>query len=125
MNTGSSLPGRPSMGSWVTYGLGSESKNLPAFVVHVHRQRHQRRRGQLVERLSADHLTGVRLRNQGDPILDVSNPPGIDAALQRDSIDLVGRAQPAAARATSATRRSPPASPPTKWPTACKRAPPS
>ncbi len=90
MNTGSSLPGRPSMGSWVSYGLGSESDNLPAFVVLPS--------GSIsggAANWSSGFLpttyAGVPLRSQGDPILNVSSPAGIDAAAQRETLDLVGR----------------------------------
>ena len=89
-NSGFSQPGRPSLGSWVTYGLGSESQDLPAFVVMS--------TGSGISGGSANWssgflptiYTGVRLRNQGDPILNVSSPPGVDAKLQRDSLDLLG-----------------------------------
>jgi hypothetical protein len=88
-NTGFSQPGRPSLGSWVIYGLGSESQNLPAFVV-------MSTRGGLsggAALWSSGFLptvhTGVRLRNQGPPILNVDNPNGIDTRLQRDTLDLV------------------------------------
>jgi hypothetical protein len=90
LNSGFSQPGRPSLGSWVVYGLGSESQDLPAFVVMS--------TGSGISGGSANWssgflptiFTGVRLRNQGDPILNVSSPPGVDAQLQRDSLDLVG-----------------------------------
>jgi len=89
-NTGFSQPGRPSLGSWVIYGLGSESQDLPAFVVMS--------TGSGISGGSANWssgflptiYTGVRLRNRGDPILNVSSPPGVDARLQRDSIHLIG-----------------------------------
>jgi uncharacterized protein (DUF1501 family) len=89
-NSGFSQPGRPCLGSWVTYGLGSESQDLPAFVVMS--------TGSGISGGSANWssgflptiYTGVRLRNQGDPILNVSSPPGVDARLQRDSLDLMG-----------------------------------
>ena len=88
-NTGFSQPGRPSLGSWVLYGLGSESQNLPAFVV-------MSTGGGLsggAALWSSGFLptvhTGVRLRNQGPPILNVDNPAGIDTRLQRDTLDLV------------------------------------
>jgi hypothetical protein len=88
-NTGFSQPGRPSLGSWVIYGLGSESQNLPAFVV-------MSTGGGLsggAALWSSGFLptvhTGVRLRNQGPPILNVDNPAGIDTRLQRDTLDLV------------------------------------
>jgi hypothetical protein len=90
-NTGFAQPGRPSMGSWVVYGLGSESRNLPAFVVMS--------TGAGISGGSANWssgfiptvFTGTRLRNSGDPILNVSNPAGIDAKVQADTIDLVGK----------------------------------
>lgn len=88
-NTGFSQPGRPSIGSWVTYGLGSESRNLPAFVV-------MSTAGGIsggVANWSSGFLpttfTGVRLRNQGDPILNVASPKGVDARLQRETLDAV------------------------------------
>jgi hypothetical protein len=89
-NTGFSQPGRPSLGSWVLYGLGAKTSDLPAFVVMS--------TGSGISGGSANWssgflptiYTGVRLRNQGDPILDVSSPTGVDARLQRDSLDLIG-----------------------------------
>jgi uncharacterized protein (DUF1501 family) len=90
LNTGFAQPGRPSLGSWVVYGLGSEAEDLPAFVVMS--------TGSGISGGSANWssgflptvYTGVRLRNQGDPILNISSPPGWDARLQRDSLDLIG-----------------------------------
>ncbi len=89
-NTGFAQPGRPSLGSWVLYGLGSMTRDLPAFVVMS--------TGSGISGGSANWssgflptvYTGVRLRNQGDPILNVSSPPGVDPRLQRDSLDLIG-----------------------------------
>jgi hypothetical protein len=89
-NTGFAQPGRPSLGSWVLYGLGSMTRDLPAFVVMS--------TGSGISGGSANWssgflptvYTGVRLRNQGDPILNVSRPPGVDARLQRDSFELIG-----------------------------------
>jgi hypothetical protein len=89
-NTGFSQPGRPSLGSWALYGLGAETSDLPAFVVLS--------TGSGISGGSANWssgflptiYTGVRLRNQGDPILDVSSPAGVDTRLQRDSLDLIG-----------------------------------
>lgn len=91
LNTGFSQPGRPSIGSWVTYGLGAETTDLPAFVVMS--------TGAGISGGSANWssgflptvYSGVRLRNQGDPILDVTRPAGVDAKLQRDTIDLIGQ----------------------------------
>jgi hypothetical protein len=89
-NTGFAQPGRPSLGSWVLYGLGSMTRDLPAFVVMS--------TGSGISGGSANWssgflptvYTGVRLRNQGDPILNVSSPSGIDPRLQRESLDLIG-----------------------------------
>jgi uncharacterized protein (DUF1501 family) len=89
LNTGFAQPGRPCLGSWVLYGLGAETQDLPAFVVMS--------TGGGISGGSANWSSGflptvyngVRLRNQGDPILDVSSPPGVDARLQRDSLDLI------------------------------------
>jgi hypothetical protein len=89
-NTGFAQPGRPSLGSWVLYGLGSMTSDLPAFVVMS--------TGSGISGGSANWssgflptiYTGVRLRNQGDPILNVSSPSGVDPHLQRDSLDLIG-----------------------------------
>ena len=88
-NTGFGQPGRPSLGSWLIYGLGVETENLPAFVVMS--------TGSGISGGSANWssgflptvYTGVRFRNGGDPILNVSSPAGIDRKLQRESLDLV------------------------------------
>ncbi len=89
-NTGFSQPGRPSMGSWVLYGLGSETQNLPAFVVMSTGSGISGGTACWSSGFLPTVYTGVRFRNQGDPILNVSSPPGVDARLQRDSLDLVG-----------------------------------
>jgi len=90
MNTGSGQFGRPSMGAWVTYGIGSESQNLPGFVVLLSGPRGPR--GGSVNWASGFLPTsyqGVPLRGSGDPILDIVSPPGISANRQRDTIDAV------------------------------------
>lgn len=89
-NTGFSQPGRPSLGSWVTYGLGTEADDLPAFVVMSTGAGISGGAANWSSGFLPTVFSGVRLRNQGDPILDVSSPPGIDARLQRDSLDLIG-----------------------------------
>lgn len=89
MNTGSPQLGRPAMGSWVTYGLGNEVDDLPGFVV-LHSGAgasggaHNWGCGFMPTRFQ-----GVPFRSQGDPVLNVGNPPGVDARLQRDTIDLI------------------------------------
>ena len=90
MNTGSSQFGRPSMGSWVTYGLGSESQDLPGFVVLQSGPRGPR--GGSVNWGSGFLPTayqGVPLRGQGVPILNLSRPSDITSQRQRDTIDAV------------------------------------
>ena len=88
-NTGSGIPGRPSMGSWLSYGIGSEADDLPSFVV-------LKSGGSLsggASMWSSGFLPsthqGVPFRSQGDPILHVSNPAGYDSKAQRDSLDLI------------------------------------
>lgn len=89
-NTGFSQPGRPSMGSWVTYGLGSESADLPAFVVMSTGSGISGGAANWSSGFLPTLYSGVRFRNQGDPILNVSSPEGIDDSLQRETLDLVG-----------------------------------
>jgi hypothetical protein len=91
VNTGAGIPGRPSMGAWLSYGLGSDADDLPSFVV-------LKTGGSLsggAAMWSAGFLPsahqGVPFREQGDPILHVSNPAGIDVRAQRDTLDLVGK----------------------------------
>ena len=72
------------------YGLGSESQDLPAFVVMSTGSGISGGAANWSSGFLPTVYTGVRLRNQGDPILNVSSPPGVDARLQRDSLDLVG-----------------------------------
>ena len=88
--TGFAVPGRPSIGSWVTYGLGSAATDLPAFVVLSTGSGISGGSALWSSGFLPTSYNGVRFRNQGDPILNVSNPPGIRPGLQRDTIDLVG-----------------------------------
>jgi len=89
MNSGFSQPGRPSMGSWVTYGLGAETRDLPAFVVMSTGSGISGGAANWSSGFLPTVYSGVRFRNQGDPILDVSSPAGVDARTQRDTLDLV------------------------------------
>ena len=89
MNTGFSQPGRPSMGSWVTYGLGAETQNLPAFVVMSTGSGISGGAACWSSGFLPSVYSGTRFRNTGDPILNVSSPDGIDAVQQRDTIDLI------------------------------------
>ncbi|MBI1318196.1 MAG: DUF1501 domain-containing protein [Candidatus Hydrogenedens sp.] len=90
MNTGSQQFGRPSVGSWVTYGLGSENRDLPAFVVFSSGSKGPS--GGSANWSSGFLPTvhdGVLFRSSGDPVLYLSNPPGIDDECQRDTLDTV------------------------------------
>ncbi|MEM7311889.1 MAG: DUF1501 domain-containing protein, partial [Planctomycetota bacterium] len=92
MNAGTGQFGRPSMGSWVTYGLGSECDNLPGFVVLQSGPRGPRGGGVLWSSgMLPTTYQGVALRNQGDPILNLSNPANVTAAEQRQVVDAVRR----------------------------------
>ena len=87
--TGFSQPGRPSMGSWALYGLGAESQNLPAFVVMSTGAGISGGTALWNSGFLPTTYNGVRFRNQGDPILNVASPKGIDPTAQRDTLDLV------------------------------------
>lgn len=89
MNSGSPLPGRPSMGSWVTYGIGSEASDLPAFVVLSTGGGTSGGAANWSNGMLPGVFAGVPFRSTGDPILFTSNPRGIDDAMQRESIDLI------------------------------------
>jgi hypothetical protein len=102
-NTGFAQPGRPSMGSWVTYGLGSASHDLPAFVVMSTGSGISGGAANWSSGFMPSIYAGVRFRNQGDPILDVTRPAGVDDKLQRDSLDLIG----AMNRSQAAVERDP------------------
>ena len=96
LQTGNQITGRPCLGSWASYGLGSENENLPAFVVLVaipsNREQEQAISGRLWSAgyLSGEHA-GVRFRSQGDPILYINNPPGVPDFLRKRSIDGVNQ----------------------------------
>lgn len=85
--TGSIQLGRPTMGAWALYGLGSESENLPGFVVLTSGVGTSGGASNFSSGFMPSHFQGTLLRNQGDPILYLSNPPGIDARSQRAVLD--------------------------------------
>jgi uncharacterized protein (DUF1501 family) len=89
INTGAAQPGRPSMGSWVVYGLGAEAADLPAFVVMSTGSGISGGAANWSSGFLPTVYSGVRFRNQGDPILDVSRPAGVSASLQHDTLELV------------------------------------
>ncbi len=94
LQTGHQQPGRPSFGAWASYGLGSESADLPAFVVMISRGSAARPADPLYARLwgagflPSNHQ-GVSLRSSGDPVLYLSNPAGLGAAARREQLDAV------------------------------------
>lgn len=90
MNTGHQVIGRPSMGSWLSYGLGSESKDLPAFVVLLSGENNPDGGKSCWGSgfLPTVHQ-GVEFRSGADPVLFVSNPAGVDARLRRASLDVL------------------------------------
>jgi hypothetical protein len=102
--TGFQLAGRPSIGSWLAYGLGSENKDLPAYVVMTSRG------SPLGDQPLADRLwssgflptryQGVKFRSGTDPVLFLSNPPGVDAKLRRRFLDDLGELNQARLAAT-------------------------
>src|SRR3954453_13186183 len=89
-NTGSVRPGRPSIGSWVTYGIGNDSKDLPGFVVLQSGPRGPRGGAALWSSgFLPTSYQGVPFRSTGDPILDLSNPRGVDSTEQRQTLDTI------------------------------------
>ena len=90
MSTGSQIFGRPSLGSWVLYGLGSEAKDLPAFVAFSTGSKGPSSgNASLGSGFLPTVYQGVQFRNVGDPVLYLSNPRGVDEELQRDSLDVI------------------------------------
>ena len=91
MNTGTQQFGRPSLGAWATYGLGSESQDLPAFVVMSSgRKGPSGGNSCWGSGFLPTVYQGVQFRGSGDPVLYLSNPKGVDATLQRQSLDTIG-----------------------------------
>ncbi len=94
IQTGFQQPGRPCMGSWLSYGLGSENKNLPAFIVMISNGKESDQ--PLYARLwgsgflPSEHQ-GVNFRGTGDPVLYLSNPPGINSTTRRRMLDGLGK----------------------------------
>lgn len=92
MNTGSIVAGRPSIGSWALYGLGSECRDLPGFVVMLSSSDNKGVEGGAANWSNGfmpSHFRGVTFRNQGDAVLHLSNPAGIGAKMQRARLDLI------------------------------------
>jgi hypothetical protein len=92
MSTGTQQFGRPSMGAWTLYGLGSESRDLPGFVVFSSGQKGPSGgNSNWGSGFLPSMYQGVQFRTSGDPVLYLSNPDGVDRRLQRDSLDAIGR----------------------------------
>src|SRR5439155_6417439 len=93
MNTGSIVTGRPSMGSWLFYGLGSDAEDLPGFVVLLSAGKGGQMQPIASRQWSAGILPskfqGVKLNSISDQVLYIENPPGLSPAIQRDSIDAI------------------------------------
>jgi hypothetical protein len=90
--TGAQIAGRPSIGSWLSYGLGSENQDLPAFVVLISQGSGNKGDQPLYDRLWGSGFLpskyqGVKFRSTGDPVLFLSNPDGIDATARREMLD--------------------------------------
>jgi len=94
--TGAQLAGRPSMGAWVSYGLGSDNADLPAFVAFISQGSGNPNDQPLYDRLWGSgflptRYQGVKFRSVGDPVLHLSNPAGVDATTRRRMLDDLGQ----------------------------------
>jgi len=96
IQTGSQQPGRPSLGAWASYGLGSEAEDLPAFLVLISHGSGKDSNQGLLERLWGSGFLpsshqGVKLRSEGDPVLYLSDPKGISRGLRRQMLDSIAK----------------------------------
>jgi len=93
MNTGSIITGRPSMGAWILYGLGSECEDLPGYLVLMSSGKGGQNQPVAQRQWSAGFLSskfqGVKLNSTGDPVLYINSPGGMSAGMQRDSITAI------------------------------------
>ena len=104
IQTGAQQPGRPSLGAWLSYGLGSENDNLPAFIVLISQGSGNKTDQPIFSRLWGSGFLptqhqGIRFRSGDDPVLYLSNPPGIDPETRRRMLDGVGQLNRMAAQA--------------------------
>jgi hypothetical protein len=95
MQTGSQQPGRPSLGAWLSYGLGSEADDLPAFVVMISHGSGRDANQGLLDRLWGSGFLpsshqGVKFRSGAEAVLYLNDPPGIDRKLRRQMLDQLG-----------------------------------
>jgi len=91
VNTGNRFGGDPAIGSWVTYGLGTENKNLPGFVVLPRTSYPQGGAGNWSNGFLPADFQGTPLRPTGSPILDLNPPEGVSSETQRSNLDLLGK----------------------------------
>src|SRR5439155_19348597 len=95
MNTGTQIAGRPSMGAWVTYGLGTDAQDLPGFVVLTSLGRGGQNQPIAARQWASGFLPsrfqGVNLRSKGDPVLYLGSPPGVTTGRQHDVVSAVNR----------------------------------
>jgi hypothetical protein len=108
IQTGSQQPGRPSIGAWMSYGLGSMNKDLPGYIVLISQGTGNPNDQPLFGRLWGPGFLpsvhqGVKLRSVGDPVLYLKNPPGINASTRRQMLDTIA----AANRVTASTYQDP------------------
>ncbi|HEV3344579.1 MAG TPA: DUF1501 domain-containing protein [Pirellulales bacterium] len=101
--TGAQQPGRPSLGGWLSYGIGSENDNLPAFIVMISQGSGNKTDQPIFSRLWGSGFIpsqhqGVRFRSGEDPVLYLSNPPGVDAETRRRQLDGLGELNELAAQ---------------------------
>jgi hypothetical protein len=94
--TGNQIPGRPSLGAWLSYGLGTMNQNLPEFVVMTASWTGRKEAQAIYNRLWGSGFLpskhqGVALRSKGDPVLFLSNPPGVDGETRRKTLDAIAR----------------------------------
>ena len=94
MNTGTQIAGRPSMGAWVTYGLGSDAQDLPGFVVLTSLGKGGQNQPIAARQWASGFLPsrfqGVHLRGKGDPVLYLGAPAGVTRGRQHDVVDAIG-----------------------------------
>ena len=125
--TGSETPGRPSLGAWTTYGLGSECDNLPSFVVMTSRDR-EASCGQIFydfywsSGFLPTRYQGVKFLAGANPVLYLPSPPGILSEHETHATGYLERPQYRSPRPGTGTPRSRPGSHNTRWRIACKAA---
>ena len=124
VNSGNQLPGRPCLGSWLSYGLGSLNENLPTFVVMTSTYTNKSNVQALSARMWSSGFiparhAGISVRGAGDPVLYLSDPAGVDRTARRRMLDGVQALNARQARGASAIRTPRRASRSTRWRSAC------